>query len=208
MKTLGTLIEILAQEARAFINSERESIISAKILATNAATAEITHLREQNELLLRLLQSENAKSEKAKDDLIQRVSSLLGEFTAARDESLRAAVSQVSDRNLEAEANITKFESDHGQIMDSMVSSGKASHTVFDRKSKEGKRTRDGALKVDIPLYCPICCLTFTIALSYGTNCVQRGYGQHGKLYFRFNEHAFNTDPRAITNIEPDMFKW
>ncbi|KAF7976325.1 hypothetical protein HWV62_7048 [Athelia sp. TMB] len=173
LAALGSLVEALVQEARTFINSERESILSAKLLATNATTAEITHLREQNELLTRLLRSENAKAEKAKDELIQRqnelltrllrsenakaekakdeliqrVSGLLGDFTAARDESLRAAVSQVADRNLEAEADMAKFESEHGEIMNSLVSGGKASQVVFDRKGKEAKRTRDGALK-------------------------------------------------------------
>lgn len=148
LKALGSLVEGLAQEARKFIDSERESIVSAKLLATNASAAEVTHLREQNELLTRLLLSENAKAEKAKDELIQRVSGLLGEFTAARDQSLRAAVSQVSDRNLEAEAGMVKFELEHGDIMNSMVSTGDVSQVIVERKGKEGKRTRDGALKV------------------------------------------------------------
>lgn len=148
LKALGSLVEGLAREARKFIDSERESVISVKLLAINASTAEITHLREQNKLLTQLLLSENAKAEKAKDELIQRVSGLLGEFTAARDQSLRAAVSQVSDRNSEAEAGMVKFELEHGKVMDSMASTGDATQAIFERKGKEGKRTRDGALKV------------------------------------------------------------
>ena len=205
---LGFLVEALVQEARIFINSERESILSTKLLATNATTAEITHLREQNELLTRLLQSENAKAEKAKDELIQRVSGLLGDFTAARDESLRAAVSQVADRNLEAEAGMAKFESEHGEIMDSMVSGGNASQVIFDRKGKEGKRTRDGALKVRILLLYRLHCLKFITALSRYEDCTEREYGQLRGLHFHFDDYSINSDARAIAGVWRNMFKW
>lgn len=148
LKTLGSLIDAIVRDARGYIDSERESVLSAKILTNTAAAAEITHLREQNALLTRLLQSENLRADKAKDELIQRVSGLLGEFTSARDQSLRAAVAQVRDQNLKAEEDMAKFGIAHGEIMDSIITMGAESEVAFDRRGKEGKRTRDGSLKV------------------------------------------------------------
>jgi kinesin family member 11 len=52
---------------------------------------------------------EKIKAKKEKDELVQRVSGLLGEFASARDQSLCEAVSHVQARNAEAEVEMLEF---------------------------------------------------------------------------------------------------
>jgi kinesin family member 11 len=148
LKAIGLLVDTVIREAREYVDSERESVLQAKTLANIAANTEIGRLREQNMLLTKLLEAEKLKAEKAKDDLIQRVSGLLGEFTSARDRSLREAVSHVQAGNAQAEEEMVQFRKKHDEMMDGMVAIGGESAASMERRSTEGKRTRDGALKV------------------------------------------------------------
>lgn len=148
LQSMGSLIKTIVEGARAYVDFERETVFQAKALAHTAASTEVTRLREQNALLARMLESEKIKADKAKDDLIQRVSGLLGEFTSARDRSLREAFNQVQVSNQEAEESMLQFGANHGEIMDSMLSRGGESAATLDKGGADGKRTRDGALKV------------------------------------------------------------
>jgi len=149
---MGSLVDTIVREAREYVDSERETVLKAKALANTAANTEIGHLREQNALLTKLLESEKLKAEKAKDELIQRVSSLLGEFTSARDRSLREAVSHVQAGNAKAEEEMAQFGRKHNGMMDNMAARSAESATSMERRGTEGKRTRDGALKVGLML--------------------------------------------------------
>jgi len=148
LKAIGLLVETIIREAREYVDSERESVLQAKALGNSAANIEIGRLREQNTLLTKLLEAEKLKAEKAKDELIQRVSGLLGEFTSARDRSLREAVSHVQAGNAQAEEEMVQFRKKHDEMMAGMVARGGESAVSMERRSTEGKRTRDGALKV------------------------------------------------------------
>jgi kinesin family protein 11 len=148
LKAMGSLVNTIIRDAREYVDSERESVLQAKALASTAANAEVSRLREQNAHLTKLLESEKIKAEKAKDELIQRVSGLLGEFTSARDRSLREVVSQVQAGNAKAETQMLQFGTKHGEVMDGMVARGRDSTVSMERRGTEGKRTRDGALKV------------------------------------------------------------
>lgn len=97
-----------------------------------------------------MLESEKVKADKAKDDLIQRVSVLLGEFTSARDQSLRAAVAHVQADNEKAEESMLHFDAGHTELIDGVVARGAKSLTSFSKGGSDGKRTRDGALKVNL----------------------------------------------------------
>lgn len=125
--------------------------MQAKVLAEAEEKQEITRLREQNALLTKLLESEKVRAEKAKDELIQRVSGLLGEFTSARDRSLREAVSYVQAGNEKAEKEVVLFGTKHSQVMEGLVARGNESAVSFEKRGAEGKRIRDGSLKVSLP---------------------------------------------------------
>lgn len=156
---MGSLVDTIVHDAREYVTSERESVLQAKALASTAANTEIARLREQNTLLTKLLESEKVKAERAKDELIQRVSGLLGEFTSARDRSLREVVSSVQADNTKAEAEMLQFGTKHGEAMDGLVKRGDESGVTMERRGTEGKRTRDGALKVSFRYLLMIICL-------------------------------------------------
>lgn len=148
LKAMASLMESVIREAREYVEAERESVQDAKTLATMTAGDEIARLRQQNAILLRMLETEKTKADKAKDELIQRISGLLGEFIWERDRSLREAVGVVRNGDEEAEGRIGAFAGRHEEIMDEMQSRGTTVGTNLQRKAGEGKRTRDGAYKV------------------------------------------------------------
>ncbi|KAJ7916415.1 hypothetical protein B0H13DRAFT_2323374 [Mycena leptocephala] len=103
LEAMGALVENVVREARSFFEAERDSVVDSKMLASNAAAAEMSRLRNQNELLTRMLEDEKLRGEKVKDELLQRVSGLLGEVTKERDRGLRDAVGILQDGNFKAE---------------------------------------------------------------------------------------------------------
>jgi kinesin family protein 11 len=149
LKAMGSLIESIGRESRTFIEAEHKSALESRTNVSTAATTEITRLRQENALLVRLLESQKVKGEQAKDELLQRVSGLLSDFTAARDRGLREAVEEIRLENGKAEKEMMIFETRHGEAVDQMVNRGMEVGKVLDRRGGEGKRMRDGALKVN-----------------------------------------------------------
>jgi kinesin family protein 11 len=145
---MGGLVENVVREARSFVEAERDSVVEAKMLASNAAAAEMSRLRNQNELLTRMLEDEKLRGEKAKDELLQRVSGLLGEFTKERDRGLWDAAGILQDRNVKAEEGMKLFERKHGEIVEAMAAKGKEVARGVEEQGGFAKRTRDGGLKV------------------------------------------------------------
>jgi kinesin family member 11 len=147
---MGTLVDSIIRESYEFVESERKSAIEAQSLANTATTTEITRLREQNEILTHLLESEREKTERAKKELVLRVSGLLDDFTAARDRRLREGVEDIKDRNAVADTSMMQFNTRHGEVVDEMAGRGAELGKVLRRRGGEGKRMRDGAFKVSL----------------------------------------------------------
>lgn len=131
------------------IQQERQLLLEAKALSDGATSAEISRLQEQNALLVRLLESERVKSEKAKDQLISRISGLLGAFTAERDRSLRDAFEEMHDRNVIGESEMEKCGNENGERLVNVIRAGEDWGSSLARRGGEGKRLRDGAFKVN-----------------------------------------------------------
>jgi kinesin family protein 11 len=161
LKAMGSVVENVVREACSFVEAERSSVVEAKQLAVSTAAAEMTRLRNQNELLTRMLEDEKLRGEKAKDELLQRVSGLLGEFTKERDRGLREAVGIVQAGNVKAEEEVKVFERKHGEIVDTMEAKGKEVAKGVEKWGGDAKRTRDGALKVCI-YFSLVMALTFS----------------------------------------------
>jgi kinesin family protein 11 len=147
LKAMGSLIETIVCESREYVNVERESVLQAKALANAIANSEMLRLRQQNEILTRLLESERIKADRAKDELIQRVSGLLGDFTRDRDKGLREAVGVMQQSNEEAREEMKVFDEKHGGAVVEMARRSVEVGGVLESRSAEGKRTRDGAVK-------------------------------------------------------------
>lgn len=150
LKTMVSLVENVVREVTNHVDAERETTQQLKVLASEASKSEVTRLKRQNEELVKMLETEKIKGSKAKDELIQRVSSLLGDFTAERDRSLRDAVGGIQAGNSKGEEGIKSFGKKHGEIMEQMENDGMEVTEILQERSSEGKRTRDGAFKVNL----------------------------------------------------------
>ncbi|KAJ3559108.1 hypothetical protein NM688_g534 [Phlebia brevispora] len=146
-KSLSAITETILAEAQDYIESERKSLQETKALADSTSKAEILRLQQQNALLTRLLESERAKAERAQQDLLNRISGLLGSFVAERDRSLREAFSEMTDSNTAAEAGMVRLGKDQGERLDAVVDKGREWSSTLTKKGGELKRTRDGAFK-------------------------------------------------------------
>lgn len=107
-------------------------------------------LRSQNSLLTNLLDGERLKLDHARDDLLQRVAGLLGDFTSEREKSMRDAFGELEHGNLAAEPDLMTFGEEQRIRVDEVVSKGNQWSVGLERKSSELKRSRDAALKVHI----------------------------------------------------------
>ncbi|KIK96808.1 hypothetical protein PAXRUDRAFT_825572 [Paxillus rubicundulus Ve08.2h10] len=147
LKTMVSLIDTIVNEGLAFVKAEGESTRQAKALVDEMSRAEIARLQAQNALLTHTLESEKIRSEAAKDELVQRVSGLLGEFIAAQDQELKEAFGGVMKENVKAEEEVGKFGQRHTRLIDDAAARGAEVSTSFARRGAEGKRMRDGAMK-------------------------------------------------------------
>jgi len=148
LKALGSLVETIACDAQDYVRAEQKSIAQADLLANKMVNTEITRLRQQNEMLSRLLENERLQSERAKDELIQRISGLLAEFTKERDRNLTDAVVALQESNGAAEEEVKMLSAGHAEITAAMSRRGENTGTSLNKRNGEAKRTRDGTLKV------------------------------------------------------------
>ncbi|KAF8628422.1 hypothetical protein AX15_003943 [Amanita polypyramis BW_CC] len=147
LKGMASTTECILKEALHFIEEEQNLVQEAKSLADNANNTEIQRLRKQNQALMKLLDDEKQRSEKAQQDLVQRISSMLGDYVNERDQSLRHAVGLVHDENKQVTDSLSSFVSNHGQIMaNSRAKAVNIGSTLRD-KGKEYKKTRDVTFK-------------------------------------------------------------
>jgi kinesin family protein 11 len=102
--TLYSLLDTAVLDVQEFLKEERQALRAMKDLAETSTHENVSHLKQQNEILAQMLVNERKDAETAKSDLIQRVSGLLGEFMQKRDESLRGSVESLQNSNVEAKA--------------------------------------------------------------------------------------------------------
>ena len=149
-KSVGSLLETIVHESQTYIQQERQLLVDAKALSDEVTSAEIGRLQEQNTLLARLLESERLKSDKAKDQLISRISGLLGDFTAERDRSLRVAFEEMHNRNVIGEGEMERCGNENGERIVNVIRAGEDWNSSLARRGGESKRLRDGAFKVRV----------------------------------------------------------
>ena len=74
-------------------------------MANTAASEEIARLKQQNEELSRLLDRGRVDAEKAKDELVKRVSGLLADFLNERQVFLRTTIEDVQAETLRPQSH-------------------------------------------------------------------------------------------------------
>ncbi|KAG6900878.1 hypothetical protein C0993_009996 [Termitomyces sp. T159_Od127] len=148
LTSMLALVESVVESATDYITTERENIQKSNKMVVDVSQEEIARLKHQNEALIRMLNAEKTKGDKARDELLRRVSNLLGEFTTERDRSLRETANAVLESNHEAEEEMKELLKNHGESMEKIESVGVNAGKQLEQKRREGKRTRDGAFKV------------------------------------------------------------
>ncbi|KAG8930286.1 kinesin motor protein cin8, partial [Tulasnella sp. 417] len=165
-KSAITTIEDITKEAQDFVHAERQAMTDIISISEEASAAEISRLRNQNNLLTTLLDSEKVKAEKMRDDLIKQVSSLLCGFTDARDKSMREAINSVR-------ADIREGQQQMGEVEERARSVGRGAEVRYkevegrvNSLSGEGRRVGEGGLKA---------LSTLTTTAQKGLNTMHRG---------------------------------
>jgi kinesin family protein 11 len=101
--TLSSFIEKISQKIQVYLNTELSALDEIQALARNMVAKEMSSLQRQNEILAKMLVEERKNGEKAKNDLLQRVSGLLGDFMQKRDDSLKESIGNLQRSNKEVE---------------------------------------------------------------------------------------------------------
>jgi len=101
--TLSSFIEKISQKIQVYLNTELSALDEIQALAKNLVAKEMSSLQRQNEILAKMLLEERKNGEKAKNDLLQRVSGLLGDFMQKRDDSLKESIGNLQRSNKEVE---------------------------------------------------------------------------------------------------------
>jgi len=127
---------------------ERKHSTEVRSLAESQAEEQIRYLKEQNAQLTRLLQYEKSKSERMKNDLVERVSGLFNEFVTERDKSLEETFTKIKQENGQMEGALNDFTDGYSQKADEVMARSQELSTVLEKKGEQCKRLRDGAIKV------------------------------------------------------------
>jgi kinesin family protein 11 len=119
-----------------------------KDLTETSAHDKASHLKEQNKILAQMLVNERKDAEKAKSDLIQRISGLLGEFMQKRDESLRESVESLQKSNAEAEALLASTFGRQADNHQDAIRRNTNLDSGLGRSGAQAKEVRDNASNV------------------------------------------------------------
>lgn len=153
-KSLASTVEILLREAQEYIATERKSLQEAKNLARNTADTEVVRLQQQNALLARLLEQEKQNADHARDELIKRVSTLLGDFAAERNRSLKESFSEMTQSNAAAQEEMVQLGKVQGQHLEGVITQGAEWSTSLEKRVAENKKVKEGGLRVSFRRPC------------------------------------------------------
>jgi kinesin family protein 11 len=127
---------------------ERKHSTEVRSLAERQAEEQIRYLKEQNAQLTRLLQYEKSKSERMKNDLVERVSGIFNEFVTERDRSLEEAFNRIKQENGQVESTLNDYTEEYSQRTDEVMTRSQELNTSLEKRGEQCKRLRDGAIKV------------------------------------------------------------
>ncbi|KAF8163321.1 P-loop containing nucleoside triphosphate hydrolase protein [Crassisporium funariophilum] len=145
---LYSLVEGTLRETQKFLTDEHSALTEMKTLTEAAASQETLHLKRQNNALAQMLVNERKSAEKAKDELIQRVSGLLGDYTQKRDESLRECVGSLQRSNTEVEDLLTSTLERQSEVLGDMAIQNKDLREEIRGSSKQGLDIKTNSAKV------------------------------------------------------------
>jgi kinesin family member 11 len=148
LNSIAVLIQSVIHDSQEYMAVERKNGTEVKSLAESQAEEQIRFLKEQNAQLACLLHHEKLKSERMKNDLVERVSGLLDDFVAERDRSLEDAFTKIKQENGRVESSLNGFTEEYSRKADEVMMRNQELSTSLEKKGEQCKRLRDGAYKV------------------------------------------------------------
>jgi len=148
--TLSSFIESISQKIRAYLNTELSSLDEIQALARNLVAKEMSSLQRQNEILAKMLVEERKNGEKAKHDLLQRVSGLLGDFMQKRDDSLKESIGNLQRSNKEVEDLLNSTYAQQVSAHEGMVTRTRKSGLYLDEVNEQGFESKKLAEEVGV----------------------------------------------------------
>lgn len=149
--TIGLLYRLatsIAQEARHYLVNETSELDEMFNSTRTFAEQEVARLTRQNETLAEMVVNERAKSENAKDELILRISSMLGDFVQKRDQELRQSIGHLQKSNQEVENLLASTYNHQSALRESLSTrSGKLSTSITTYED-EAARAEANAIQV------------------------------------------------------------
>ncbi|KAJ3715608.1 hypothetical protein DFJ43DRAFT_1100836, partial [Lentinula guzmanii] len=147
VKTIHTTLEHVLQETAKFFEREQDALNKTTAVVQQATDNEVERLRAQNRALQALVEKQKVDANKAKDDLLQKVSGLLVNFVNEQDRGLRDAAASLQEGNGAAEAGMQSLQQQYGQMVGSLEQSRTSLIAFSDQSRSETKRMRDGSVK-------------------------------------------------------------
>ncbi|KAJ3744704.1 kinesin 2 [Lentinula detonsa] len=147
VKTIHTTLEHVLQETAKFFEREQEALNKTTAVVQQATDNEVERLRAQNRALQALVEKQKVDANKAKDDLLQKVSGLLVNFVNEQDRGLRDAAASLQEGNGAAEAGMQSLQQQYGQMVGSLEQSRTSLIAFSDQSRSDTKRMRDGSVK-------------------------------------------------------------
>lgn len=122
IRSMAELMQTTLQELQSYLKQEHAAWADCHKGAGNTATAEVRYflnaeifaytarklerLRNQNQMLTQLLENERVQAERAKKDVVQHITSLLGDFIQHRDQRLQSTIHEVQQSIAQGESSM------------------------------------------------------------------------------------------------------
>ena len=180
LSTLQTISKSSVNDTLAFIESQKSTLQEIRSSSSSTLTQEIERLKSQNQLLAELLVNERKVAETAKDELVARITSMLGDFVQKRNESLRFSVSNLQQSNQDVETLLEATCSKQVKSIDAAAQQGVEFQSTLAAKIKEDDDAADQAYEVR-PVFWSRILLISLQASSQVANAIESGLSQMRK---------------------------
>jgi kinesin family member 11 len=148
VKSISASFESVLREAHTFAETERALALESRNATEEAVASELARLKAQNAGLVRALEQERQRSDRAQTDLVQRVAGLVSDFAADREQSMREVLGAVENANSEAAVQLANYQAAQTSRMEDAAKRGKTWAGSLEKTGVELKRSRDGSIKV------------------------------------------------------------
>lgn len=145
---LSSLLDRISRDVQTYLHNESASLTELQKLSETSTTQELQQLQRQNEILAEMLVNERKAAEKAKNDLLQSVSGLLGKFLQQRDESLRESVGSLQRSNAEVTELLKSTYARQSDLHSSLSVTNGELQSQIEVANDEGNEEKEKAIHV------------------------------------------------------------